>query len=315
MQARLTTKPLKEVISAIRALDLEPITLRVVDSELGKGWTREYADGIAAAYRTWLTMLAKHQDRLSEIALSKDVDEFWHAHILMTMKYAEDCEKVFGNFLHHNPHVGARTAADVANKAALVDQTRRLYQREFGTADRARAAWTGIAYCDAAAAAYCDAAAKSAAYCDAAAKSAAYCDAAVKQGAYCDAVVKSAAYCDAAAAYCDAVVTSEEAAYCDAASKSATYCDAAVKDAAYCDAAAKAAYCDAAAKPEDAVYCDAAAKEAAYCDVAVAAAYCDAAAKNAAYCDAAVKASAYCDAAAKAQPYCDAAVKPKEAAA
>ena len=43
MQARLTTKPAQQVISAIQGLDLEPVKLRVMDPELGEGWTREYA--------------------------------------------------------------------------------------------------------------------------------------------------------------------------------------------------------------------------------------------------------------------------------
>ncbi len=32
-----------------------------------------------------------------------DVDEIWHEHILHTNKYALDCKKLFGKFLHHFP--------------------------------------------------------------------------------------------------------------------------------------------------------------------------------------------------------------------
>lgn len=34
---------------------------------------------------------------------SSDVDDIWHAHILHTRKYAEDCGSYFGYFLHHTP--------------------------------------------------------------------------------------------------------------------------------------------------------------------------------------------------------------------
>ena len=51
MQARLTTKPAQQVISAIQALDLEPVKLRAMDAELGEGWTREYADSIRSEER------------------------------------------------------------------------------------------------------------------------------------------------------------------------------------------------------------------------------------------------------------------------
>ena len=143
MQGRLTNKPVEEVIAAIQALDLESVKLRVMDPELGEGWSREYADSIEAAYKNYLTMLAKYQDDAEDIMLSKDVDEFWHTHILQTMKYADDCEKVFGNFLHHTPHIGERTEADLAKRAALADKTRRLYELEFG--DSSGAAWYGHA--------------------------------------------------------------------------------------------------------------------------------------------------------------------------
>ena len=94
------------MISAIQALNLESVKQRLMDEELGEGWTQEYADSIEAAYKTYLTMLVKHQEHAEDIMLAKDVDEFWHTHILQTMKYADDCQAVFGAFLHHNPHVG-----------------------------------------------------------------------------------------------------------------------------------------------------------------------------------------------------------------
>ena len=143
MHPRLTTKPEQDVIAAIQSLDLESVKLRVMDAELGEGWTREYADSIEAAYKTYLSMLVKYPDDAEKILLSKDVDEFWHTHILQTMKYAEDCQKVFGNFLHHEPHVGERTAADHEKRTAMAERTRDLYAREFG--EVRDAAWSGYA--------------------------------------------------------------------------------------------------------------------------------------------------------------------------
>ena len=138
--SKLTTKPEHEVISAIHALDLESVKARLMDEELGEGWTREYADSIEQAYKTYLTMLVKYQDHAESIMLAKDVDEFWHTHILQTLKYSDDCQRVFGAYLHHNPHVGPRTAAVLAEREALAEKTRRLYEREF---ENAAAAWAG----------------------------------------------------------------------------------------------------------------------------------------------------------------------------
>ena len=144
MKTKLTNRPVEQVIAAIQALDLESVKIRLMDPELGEGWTRQYADGIEQGYRTYLTMLAKYQEHAEDILLSKDVDEFWHTHILQTIKYTEDCEAVFGKYLHHAPHIGEVTRADVEKRVALAEKTRRLYQREFGNERDYNAAWVGI---------------------------------------------------------------------------------------------------------------------------------------------------------------------------
>ena len=199
MQARLTTKPVDEVIAAIHAIDLESVKRRAMDPELGEGWSREYADSVEAAYRNFLTMLVKYPAEAEDILLSEDVDEFWHTHILQTRKYADDCQRAFGSFLHHNPDLGERTPAMEERRAALMTKTRSLYEREFGNAELA---WAGHGR-KTDRSAYCDATVKAAAYCDASVQ--------VRKTAYCDATAKAAAYCDASVqarktAYCDATV-------------------------------------------------------------------------------------------------------------
>jgi hypothetical protein len=217
MHTKLTNHPVEQVIAAIQALDLEPIRLRVMDAELGEGWTREYAESVEGAYRNYLTMLVRHPEDIEDIVVSKDVDEFWHTHILHTMKYTEDCDKVFGKYLHHNPRVGERTPADIEKKAALAQKTQRLYQREFGDRQDYNAAWSGISV-----------KAENAVMCSAAvrAENVAMCSAAVRAEnvAMCSAAVRAenAAMCSAAiwgknAAMCSAAIRAENVAMCSAA--------------------------------------------------------------------------------------------------
>jgi|SRR6266513_277444 len=230
MKTKLTNRPVEQVMAAIRALDLEPIKLRVMDPELGEGWTREYAESIERAYKNYLIVLVKHPEDIEEIVVSKDVDEFWHTHILHTMKYTEDCEKVFGTYLHHNPEVGERTQAVFNKKAVLAEKTRRLYQQEFGRVRAEAANSQKAAFCGAAVgtgnAAFCGAAikAENAAFCGAAVKaeSVAFCGAAIKAGnaAFCGAAVKAES-----AAFCGAAVGAESAAFCGAAVKAENVAD------------------------------------------------------------------------------------------
>ena len=249
MEARITDRPAEQVIAAIQALDLESVKLRITDPKLGEGWTRAYADGIEVAYKVYLTMLVKYQDDAEDILLAEDVDEFWHTHILHTMKYTADCQRMFGTYLHHKPQDEARSAADI-------ERTRQLYESEaprFGTGKSV----------------YCSAAVR--------AEQPAYCSASVKTEqpgpAYCSAAVRAEqpAYCSAAVrveqpAYCSAAVRAEQPAYCSASVKT--------EQPAYCSAAVKAeqpAYCSAAVKAEQPAYCSAAIRggKVAYCSAAV----------------------------------------------
>jgi hypothetical protein len=253
MKTKLTKLPVQQVIAAIHALDLESVKIRLMDPELGEGWTREYADGIEQGYRTYLTMLAKYQDHAEDILLSRDVDEFWHTHILQTLKYSEDCEAVFGKYLHHNPHVGELTAADVDRRDAMAEKTRRLYQREFGSIENYSVAWSG-APIKTENAAYSNAVIK--------AENAAYSNAVIKAGnaAYSNAVIKAGN-----AAYSNAVIKAGNAAYSNAVIKAgnAAYSNAVIEadNAAYSNAVIKAdnaAYSNAVIEVENAPYTNAA---------------------------------------------------------
>ncbi len=54
MKTKLTNRPVEQVIAAIEALDLDPIKLKLMDSEEGQGWSREYADRMELAYKRFL---------------------------------------------------------------------------------------------------------------------------------------------------------------------------------------------------------------------------------------------------------------------
>ena len=133
------SKPVAHTVAAIQALDLDPIKLKLMDAEEGQGWSREYADRMEVAYKRFLTLLVKFPDET--IAPTKDVDKFWHGHILDTLKYAEDCENVFGYFLHHFPYFGMRGEQDAAALRAASDRMHAIYEREFGEALAKPASW------------------------------------------------------------------------------------------------------------------------------------------------------------------------------
>src|SRR5438876_1126080 len=142
VNTQLAARSTEQVIAAIQALDLDPIKFKLMDPEEGQGWSREYVNQMAIEYKRFLTLSIKYSEET--IAPSKDVDKFWHGHILDTMKYAEDCRNVFGYFLHHFPYFGMRGEEDAANLAEAGRTTKRLYEEEFAETISSRASMCSV---------------------------------------------------------------------------------------------------------------------------------------------------------------------------
>ena len=189
-------RSVEEVLAGIQALDLDCIKLKLMDREEGQGWSREYADQMAVAYRRFLALMVKFPEQT--IAPTKDIDKFWHGHILDTMKYAEDCQRVFGYFVHHFPYFGMRGEEDAKNLQSAADTLHALYEREFGESLREGAAFCGASV--------------NKAFCGASVEKA-FCGALVEK-AFCGAAV-AAAFCGASKAFCGAAKPA--AAFCGAA--------------------------------------------------------------------------------------------------
>lgn len=83
----------------IGTLDLTQIKQKVMFKQ---GWSKDHADKVEADYRAFLALGDKGKNRPTA-----DVDEMWHTHILDTKKYAADCQRMFGGFLHHIPSYAA----------------------------------------------------------------------------------------------------------------------------------------------------------------------------------------------------------------
>ncbi len=117
-------------MEAIAALDLEPIKVKLMHQESGEGWSLERANAVEFEYRRFLFLMKKYPNE--QTAPLVDVDTFWHYHILDTMKYAADCEAVFGYFLHHFPYIGLRGEDDEAAHQRVGRRMQELYEATFG---------------------------------------------------------------------------------------------------------------------------------------------------------------------------------------
>ena len=80
----------------LRDLDLRPVRDRLAARP---GWSDDRLDRAERLYRVFLGL--RHRDRA--VPPPTDVDAMWHEHILMTRRYHDDCIRLFGAYLHHDP--------------------------------------------------------------------------------------------------------------------------------------------------------------------------------------------------------------------
>jgi hypothetical protein len=116
----------KELIvpTVLRHLDLESVRKRLMKK---KGWTAAHTDRLIEEYREYLALFYFHPGE-ELVPPSQELDDVWHEHILDTQRYAEDCQRVFGRFIHHVP--GLEHGTDRHTEG--LERTRRHWWQRFG---------------------------------------------------------------------------------------------------------------------------------------------------------------------------------------
>lgn len=110
----------------IDTLDLSHIRKKLTDPTGEYAWSDEKANLAIDEYRDFLRLIFSYpRERLVP---GPGVDEVWHLHVLDTRRYAPDCDRIFGYFVHHIPGYSDETASDPAAR----ERTVTLYQTLFG---------------------------------------------------------------------------------------------------------------------------------------------------------------------------------------
>lgn len=71
----------------------------------GYNWPTKAAEEVALEYTKFLLQCYNDENEGKEFTPPPPtvVDIFWHMHILFTKKYHQDCQDIFGYYLHHDP--------------------------------------------------------------------------------------------------------------------------------------------------------------------------------------------------------------------
>lgn len=117
-------------LAEIASLDLVMVRRKVVAP---RGWGDRIADYSELRYRRFLCMHLMHPPM--RLVPAEDIDVWWHQHILFTYEYARDCQRLFGEFLHHQP-VSEADGEDADRQAEMLTAaylaTARFYSVVFG---------------------------------------------------------------------------------------------------------------------------------------------------------------------------------------
>ncbi len=112
----------------IDALDLEYIVeFMCADRYPLPRWCLSDARHCCQLYKNFLILLKKYHPEF--LVPTREIDEFWHNHILYTKNYTHDSFAIFGYYLHHDP------AMPGEDPQYLVDgylKTKRFYLETFG---------------------------------------------------------------------------------------------------------------------------------------------------------------------------------------
>jgi len=121
---------LASAIEKVNQIDLAPIN-KLLQYENPAFWTDDVLAATEANYRRLLVMNLLYPSET--IVVNKILDDYWHQHILDTYKYANDCQTIFGYFLHHDPYFGVNGEEDKQRNREGFASTQQLWEETFGT--------------------------------------------------------------------------------------------------------------------------------------------------------------------------------------
>lgn len=119
----------QRIAPEIAATDLEMVKLKLREKTEGEAWTVAQCEAAEIEYKRYLQLCLIYG---KGIVPNKIMDTMWHYHILDTRAYHQDCERLFGYYLHHYPYFGMRGEEDAQHLKASFAQTQVLYEQLFG---------------------------------------------------------------------------------------------------------------------------------------------------------------------------------------
>jgi hypothetical protein len=116
------------------AIELSEVEHFLTEYEAGPQLLPRYVAKAIELYRMFLALKSIHWEQ--RLVPSEPVDEVWHCHILMTQKYRDDCQFLFGMYLDHDPLYGTRSWEERIQYNKDTRTTYSLMQKHFNVSKK-----------------------------------------------------------------------------------------------------------------------------------------------------------------------------------
>lgn len=125
--------------SRLEQIDFQSIRIILQEKAGAASLDQTEASRLEEGYRQFLILTYLYPE--VSLVPTREIDDFWHCHILDTRKYPRDCELLFGQLLHHNPYFGIGSKESRKELSLAFQQTAVLAELHFGE----RSAWRNSA--------------------------------------------------------------------------------------------------------------------------------------------------------------------------
>ncbi|HEY2515953.1 MAG TPA: glycine-rich domain-containing protein-like [Polyangiaceae bacterium] len=101
-------------------------------------WSAEQRERSLSRYEKWLALNERHPGAC--LAPTRDIDLFWHLHMLSPVSYARDCMKLFGLVLDHDGGFG-KAEGELPRLRDAFEQTAAWWEAEYAEPYREDGQW------------------------------------------------------------------------------------------------------------------------------------------------------------------------------
>ncbi len=101
-------------------------------------WSKEQREVALGRYLKWLGLKVRHPK--AKLAPTRDIDLFWHLHMLSPVAYVRDCMRLFGHVLDHDGGFG-KGEGELPKLQEVFTQTATMWEAEYKEPYREDGQW------------------------------------------------------------------------------------------------------------------------------------------------------------------------------